>query len=140
MHQECSITPNICQTQVGLRTILNYTKEDLVPYLIKRDNGLLISIWNVRNARIACMVRSALLIIPAAAATSALVKTLEAAIDKVSQVSLKEYNIAAHSMLDKQGRKVVNLHLSLSRPIQLWTGQRGDFIAACRRALLDTNG
>lgn len=72
----------------------------------------------------------------AAKASKALVETLENAIAQVTDTLRREHGIAVHSMLTGVSKQSQNLHLSLSRPIQLWTGQRGAFSSACLAAMM----
>lgn len=69
-------------------------------------------------------------------ASKALVETLENAIAQVTDTLRREHGIAVHSMLTGVSKQSQNLHLSLSRPIQLWTGQRGAFSSACLAAMM----
>ncbi|KAK9894480.1 hypothetical protein P389DRAFT_212255 [Cystobasidium minutum MCA 4210] len=73
-------------------------------------------------------------------ASTAMMKTLEDAVGQAKSALQSSHDVAVHSMLAEQSdsKATTSLHLSLSRPIQLWTGQRASFISACRAALTDT--
>lgn len=75
-----------------------------------------------------------------ASASTAMMKTLEDAVGQAKSALQSSHDVAVHSMLAEQSdsKATTSLHLSLSRPIQLWTGQRASFISACRAALTDT--
>lgn len=72
---------------------------------------------------------------PKALASKALGKTLEDAISQARAAFQSINGPTLHSMLEEDHKRLQSLHLSLSRPIQLWTGQRGAFISACRAAV-----
>ena len=72
-----------------------------------------------------------------ALASKALSKTLEDAISQANAACQSSDGPTLHSMLEPDHTRSQSLHLSLSRPLQLWTGQRGAFISACRAAVVD---
>lgn len=113
--------------------------EDCELHLMWKDNGLLIYTLNVSlTLTVHWKTENYPNEVSAAQASTILVKTLKAAVSQVEDALKNEHNIEVHSMLVEDTRQSQKLHLSLSRPIQLWTGQRAAFTSACRAALNET--